>query len=172
MNLRPSGYEADLANISRLLFDDLEPLPISKSYFGHNEPERVTKQFGADFRRHTILEGATESAATWSTTKATIRTPGRSSRRAGRSPCGSKHCASQSFGESCKRGCWGLAGLQLHPASFACWTGLERGPLSQTDVFGFTTSRYYKPLSGNSIGIYFKHSWRHLFADSRQIHCW
>jgi hypothetical protein len=66
----------------------------------------------------------------------------------------------------------GLAGLQLHPASFACWTGLERGPLSQTDVFGFTTSRYYKPLSGNSIGIYFKHSWRHLFADSRQIHCW
>ena len=33
-----------------------------KAHFGHNEPERVTKQFGADFRCHTLLECATESA--------------------------------------------------------------------------------------------------------------
>jgi hypothetical protein len=83
-----------------------------------------------------------------------------------RQPCAppAMHRASEVLGDS--------RTLPLHPASFARWTLLGRDPLSQADVSCFTTTRYDKPFSSNSVGIHLNHSWRRLFGDSRQIHCW
>jgi len=52
----------------------------------------------------------------------------------------------------------------FYPASFTHLTLLGRYPLSQAGAFSFAV--YYEPLVTNRVGIHFKDSRRHLFADS------